>query len=126
MARRIATINASEPSPALARGEAELVVDGEHFRRIVVEGICQAKVSVDIATADFKAMLVPTGGRRAESIVAVLRRLAVGGVEVRLLVTAGEPLIAVVQAQERPHEHEGRDGGRLAERPQMALMSAPL
>ena len=100
MARRIATINALEPSPALARGEAELVVDGEHFRRIVVEGICQAKVSVDIATADFKAMLVPTGGRRAESIVAVLRRLAVGGVEVRLL-HAGVPSGPALQELKR-------------------------
>ena len=100
MARRIATINASEPSPALARGEAELVVDGEHFRRIVVEGICRAKVSVDIATADFKAMLVPTGGRRAESIVAVLRRLAVGGVEVRLL-HAGVPSGPALQELKR-------------------------
>jgi phosphatidylserine/phosphatidylglycerophosphate/cardiolipin synthase-like enzyme len=93
MGIRIGTV-ASEPSSALARGEAELVVDGEHFRRIVVEGICAAKVSVDIATADFKAMLVPTGGggrgRRAESIVAVLRRLAIRGVEVRLL-HAGVP-----------------------------------
>jgi phosphatidylserine/phosphatidylglycerophosphate/cardiolipin synthase-like enzyme len=93
MGLRIGTVLNPSPAPTTgARGEAELVVDGEHFRRIVVEGICAAKVSVDIATADFKAMLVPTGGRgrRAESIVAVLRRLAVGGVEVRLL-HAGVP-----------------------------------
>ena len=79
-----------------ASGEAELVVDGEHFQRIVVEGICAAKVSVDIATADFKAMLVPTGGqRRAESIVAILRKLARGGVEIRLL-HAGVPSSAAL------------------------------
>src|SRR5437762_8791205 len=65
-------------------GEAELVVDGEHFERIVLEGICGAKVSVDIATADFKAMLVPRDGRRrAESIVSILRKLANKGVEIR-------------------------------------------
>jgi phosphatidylserine/phosphatidylglycerophosphate/cardiolipin synthase-like enzyme len=90
-----------EPSPtsarAAARGEAELVVDGDHFQRIVLDGICTAKVSVDIATADFKAMLVPTGGRgrRAESIVAVLRKLADKGVEIRLL-HAGVPSSAAL------------------------------
>jgi phosphatidylserine/phosphatidylglycerophosphate/cardiolipin synthase-like enzyme len=84
-----------------ARGEAELVVDGEHFQRIVLEGICTAKVSVDIATADFKAMLVPAGGgsggrgRRAESIVTVLRKLADKGVEIRLL-HAGVPSSAAL------------------------------
>src|SRR2546430_494927 len=83
-------------SPTAARGEAELVVDGEHFQRIVLEGICTARVSVDIATADFKAMLVPTGGRRrAESIVSVLRKLAVKGVEIRLL-HAGVPSSAAL------------------------------
>ena len=80
-----------------ARGEAELVVDGEHFGRIVLEGICTAKVSVDIATADFKAMLVPVSGRgrRAESIVTVLRKLAERGVEIRLL-HAGVPSSAAL------------------------------
>jgi len=83
-------------SASTARGEAELVVDGEHFQRIVLEGICRARVSVDIATADFKAMLVPTGGRRrAESIVSVLRKLAVKGVEIRLL-HAGVPSSAAL------------------------------
>src|SRR5690242_19228896 len=77
--------------------ETELVVDGAHFQRIVLEGICTAKVSVDIATADFKAMLVPTGGRgrRAESIVTVLRKLADKGVEIRLL-HAGVPSSAAL------------------------------
>jgi phosphatidylserine/phosphatidylglycerophosphate/cardiolipin synthase-like enzyme len=83
------------PRPA-AQGQAELVIDGDHFQKIVVEGICAAKVSVDIATADFKAMLVPTGGRRtAESIVTVLRKLAKKGVEIRLL-HAGVPSSAAL------------------------------
>jgi phosphatidylserine/phosphatidylglycerophosphate/cardiolipin synthase-like enzyme len=80
----------------MARGEVELVVDGEHFEKIVLEGICEAKLSVEIATADFKAMLVPTGARRqAESIVAVLRKLAAKGVEIRLL-HAGVPSSAAL------------------------------
>ena len=77
------------PPPA---GPAELVVDAEHHRRVVVEGILKATVSLDIATADFKAMLVPQAGsaRRAVSIVEVFRRLADRGVEIRLL-HAGTP-----------------------------------
>ena len=86
----------SKRSASAPRGDVELVVDGEHFQRIVLEGICTARVSVDIATADFKAMLVPTGGRRrAESIVSVLRKLAVKGVEIRLL-HAGVPSSAAL------------------------------
>jgi phosphatidylserine/phosphatidylglycerophosphate/cardiolipin synthase-like enzyme len=72
-----------------------LVVDGEHYRRIICQGLLAATVSVDIATADFKAMLVPDAPgnptrRQAPSIVRVLRDLARRGVEVRLL-HAGTP-----------------------------------
>src|SRR5688572_3481821 len=78
-------------------GAAELVVDAQHFRRIVIEGILRAKTSLDISTADFKAMLVPeVGSRRAVSIVQVLRRLANGGVEIRLL-HAGTPSAAALR-----------------------------
>jgi phosphatidylserine/phosphatidylglycerophosphate/cardiolipin synthase-like enzyme len=53
-------------------------------------------VSIDIATADFKAMLVPSPGRRhAESIVVILRKLAARGVEIRLL-HAGVPSSAAL------------------------------
>lgn len=77
--------------PIAAAGTGELVVDGEHFHRIVREGILKAAISVDISTADFKAMLVPTpGSRRARSIVQVFRTLADKGVEIRLL-HAGTP-----------------------------------
>src|SRR5215212_5956342 len=73
------------------RGEAELGVNEEHFPRIILDGICRAQGSVDIMTADLKAMLVPDGvSRRARSIVQVLRSLALKGVEVRLL-HAGVP-----------------------------------
>jgi phosphatidylserine/phosphatidylglycerophosphate/cardiolipin synthase-like enzyme len=77
-------------------GSASLVVDSDHFRRIVLEGMLQAKVSLDIMTADFKAMLVPDGvSRRAKSIVEIFRKLAEAGVEVRLL-HAGTPSAAAL------------------------------
>ena len=72
-------------------GKCELVADSAHFHRVVRDGILTAKLSLDIATADFKAMLVPEPGtRRAPSIVEVLRRLASRGAEIRLL-HAGTP-----------------------------------
>jgi phosphatidylserine/phosphatidylglycerophosphate/cardiolipin synthase-like enzyme len=88
----------------LPAGQCELVVDAEHFQRVVKYGMARAKVSLDVMTADFKAMLVPTGrkgraggGRRgsAESIVAVFRRLAERGVELRIL-HAGTPSSAAL------------------------------
>jgi len=73
------------------RGECELVVNGEHFQKIVKAGIMRASVSLDILTADFKAMLVPKGrGRGAESSVKIFRRLAERGVEIRIM-HAGTP-----------------------------------
>jgi phosphatidylserine/phosphatidylglycerophosphate/cardiolipin synthase-like enzyme len=73
--------------PAAVSGTVELVIDAQHFHRIVREGILKATISVDIATADFKAMLIPEigGSRRAKSIVQVFRNLAQRGVEIRLL-----------------------------------------
>jgi phosphatidylserine/phosphatidylglycerophosphate/cardiolipin synthase-like enzyme len=68
------------------RGEVELVVDSRHFQRVVRDGMLKARTSLDIATADFKSMLVPSAARRrARSILDVLRNLAGKGVEVRLL-----------------------------------------
>ena len=82
-------------------GGAELVVDGEHFTRIVRQGILAAKTSLDILTADFKAMLVPEPvTRRARSIVEVFRRLADRGVEIRLL-HAGTPSSAALHELRR-------------------------
>lgn len=73
------------------RGEVELIYDKEHFSQVVRDGMLKAKTSITIATADFKAMMVPVGtGRRSESIVSVLHRLADKGVETRLL-HAGVP-----------------------------------
>jgi phosphatidylserine/phosphatidylglycerophosphate/cardiolipin synthase-like enzyme len=88
---RLQTIDLTHPKTA-PLGSAELVVDAQHHRRVVVEGILRATVSLDIATADFKAMLVPSRGARgrAASIVQVFRQLAAGGVEIRLL-HAGTP-----------------------------------
>src|SRR5437016_11279198 len=86
-ARTVELLAAKSPP----KGAAELVVDAEHHRRVVIEGILRATVSLDIATADFKAMLVPTRrGGAAPSIVEVFRGLAARGVEIRLL-HAGTP-----------------------------------
>jgi phosphatidylserine/phosphatidylglycerophosphate/cardiolipin synthase-like enzyme len=79
-----------------AQGIADLVVNAEHFRKIVLDGICKASVSVDIMTADFKAMLVPDGlSNRARSIVEIFRNLANKSVEIRLL-HAGIPSSAAL------------------------------
>lgn len=86
---------------AVASGQCALVADGQHFYRIVRDGILKAKVSLDIATADFKAMLVPEAGLgRADSIVEVFRRLAARGIEVRLL-HAGTPSSAALRELKR-------------------------
>lgn len=82
-------------------GQAQLVLNAQHFHRIVRGGICQAKTSIDIMTADFKAMLVPDGvSRRAISIVEVFRRLANKGVEIRIL-HAGTPSAPALQELKR-------------------------
>ena len=72
------------PQPATTTGsqlrlpsDVQLVMDGDHFERVVVSGILKSRVSLDIRTADFKAMLVPTAGsRRAKSIVEIFCDLA--------------------------------------------------
>jgi len=92
-----------EPA-ATPTGSVELVVDREHLERIVLGDLRAAAVSIDIATADFKAMLVPTGraDRRADSIVALLRARAREGVEVRIL-HAGVPSTAArAELHDRP------------------------
>jgi phosphatidylserine/phosphatidylglycerophosphate/cardiolipin synthase-like enzyme len=79
--------------PVQPSGAVRLIIDAEHHRQVVVQGILAARISVDIATADFKAMLVPARrGRsgRAASIVEIFRQLADRGVEIRLL-HAGTP-----------------------------------
>lgn len=88
-----------------ARGEVELIADEEHLPRVVQAGLLSAKVSLEIATADFKAMLVPerggSGRRRAPSVVDHLLRLASRGVEVRLLhagVPSGAALVELKKA----------------------------
>ncbi len=72
-------------------GLVELVADAEHFQRVVREGMLKAAVSLDLMTADLKAMLVPRpGSREAPSVIQHLVRLARRGVEVRVL-HAGVP-----------------------------------
>ena len=84
------------PAPSTA-SDCTLVLNADHFHRIVREGILQAGTSVDIMTADFKAMLVPEPvTRSAPSIVTHFRRLADRGVEIRLL-HAGVPSSAALR-----------------------------
>jgi phosphatidylserine/phosphatidylglycerophosphate/cardiolipin synthase-like enzyme len=85
-----------------ARGDVELIAGPAHFHRVVRDGICRAKVSIDIMTADFKAMLVPQSGvsSRARSIVEIFRALASRGVEIRLL-HAGVPSSAALREMKR-------------------------
>lgn len=81
-------------------GHVELIADGDHFGRIVRDGLLRARTSLDVMTADFKAMLIPDAGgrsaRRAPSVVGHLRKLAAKGVEVRLL-HAGTPSSAALR-----------------------------
>jgi phosphatidylserine/phosphatidylglycerophosphate/cardiolipin synthase-like enzyme len=88
--------------PRSVRGEVELIVDQQHLSRVAIDGILRAQVSIDIATADLKAMLVPTtpGARQAPSILDHLGRLASRGVEVRLL-HAGVPSSAALEELRR-------------------------
>jgi phosphatidylserine/phosphatidylglycerophosphate/cardiolipin synthase-like enzyme len=98
---RLRIIEPSWNSAPVARGECQLVVDGGHFQTIIREGVMKARVSIDIMTADFKAMLVPDGRtRRAPSVVTIFRRLAEKGVEIRLL-HAGVPSSAALQELRR-------------------------
>ncbi len=86
-----------------ASGSASLVIDSDHFDAVVRNGILKARVSIDIMTADFKAMLVPDPSRsskRARSIVEIFRSLADRGVEIRLL-HAGVPSSAALRELKR-------------------------
>lgn len=94
-------VRAASPAGHSPCGVVELVADGEHFTRIVRQGILTARTSLEILTADFKAMLVPEPvTRRARSIVEVFRRLAERGVEIRLL-HAGTPSSAALHELRR-------------------------
>ena len=96
-------LHSTRPRPlAAVAPDVQLIIDGQHFDRIITHGLLKARVGLDIMTADFKAMLIPTGprgtfssGPRAQSIVHHLRRLADRGVEIRLL-HAGVPSSAAL------------------------------
>ncbi len=92
-------------------GTVELVHGREHFERVVLGGMLRASVSLDIATADFKAMMVPVGKnqRGAESIVSHLVKLADKGVEIRLL-HAGVPSEPTLRVLRQFHRRVGGEG----------------
>src|SRR5690606_14813048 len=83
---------------AVPRGECELVVGAEHLQRVVREGMAGAKVSLDVMTADLKAMLVPggPGGGEAPSVISLFRNLARRGIEVRVM-HSGVPSSAALE-----------------------------
>jgi len=117
------------PSRPISLGQAELIADSEHLRRVVYDGMLRAEVSLDIMTADFKAMLVPPPGispsgaggargrgRNAPSIVSHLVKLAQKGVEVRLL-HAGVPSgPALKELKKRMPTLEGSGGSLIIRR----------
>lgn len=81
----------------MRRGAVELVMGVRHLEQVVQEGIRLAGADLALATADLKAMLVPgPRGGRARSLLALLRELAEGGVEVRLL-HSGHPSRAALE-----------------------------
>ena len=106
-----------------ARGQVELIANEEHLQRVVIDGMLKASVSLDIMTADCKAMLVPpqgvSGGGRgrnsggAPSIVHHLVKLAQKGVEVRLMhsgVPSGPALRELKKLLPTPGSSGGKGG----------------
>jgi len=98
--------------PSAPTGSVELVADGQHLRRVIYDGILKARYSVDIATADFKAVLVPDPGKtnrrgRPPSILEHLVRIAQRGVEVRVL-HAGVPSGPAIQELKKLQPSHGR------------------
>lgn len=66
--------------------DLELLIGGQHYDRVVRDGILRARVSLDIATADFKAMFLrEENGRGGQSVIEELKNLAGKGVEIRIL-----------------------------------------
>lgn len=94
------------------RGEAELIFDRDHLQRVVIDGMLKAEASLEITTADLKAMLVPASSsvRSAPSIVNHLCRLAERGVEIRLL-HAGIPSSAAIAELRKLNKRKGGRGG---------------
>ncbi|MEM1444584.1 MAG: phospholipase D family protein [Planctomycetota bacterium] len=92
MSARLHDLESMTTTNAAPRGECELVADAQHLDRVVRRGILEAKVSVDLMTADFKAMLIPASpkDRSAPSIVSHLLKMAQRGIEIRVL-HAGVP-----------------------------------
>ena len=76
--------------PPAASGQAQLVTGPEHLRRVIQQGVLAARVSIDLATADLKAVMVPDGHGGTRSILRLLRQRAERGIEVRVL-HAGVP-----------------------------------
>ena len=78
-------------------GRCELVMNEQHLDAVVRRALKTVRVSLDIMTADLKAMLIPEGrGRNAKSIIDAFYKLASKGIEVRVL-HGGVPSSAALQ-----------------------------
>lgn len=100
-------------------GPCDLVLNEKHFAQVVRDGMARAEVSLDIMTADFKAMLVPLasnrrGSGKARSIIDLFRKLAAKGVEIRLLhagTPSGPALLELKKAAKAGALEAGAPGG---------------
>jgi phosphatidylserine/phosphatidylglycerophosphate/cardiolipin synthase-like enzyme len=112
--QRPATIPAVSPwqtASSLADGQASetvrMIADGEHYQQVILQGIARAEVSVWIASANLKEVMIePPLGTVARargqyiSITERLAELARAGVEIRILHASG-PSRALARALAR-------------------------
>jgi phosphatidylserine/phosphatidylglycerophosphate/cardiolipin synthase-like enzyme len=105
---------------------AELVADADHYTKVVLKMIAQAKVSLWIATANVKEMRIeaPIGTRarargRFMSILETLDGLSAAGVELRLL-HGGVPS-RFFRAELRKHPRLARGGLAMRQCPRVHL-----
>lgn len=93
-------------------GRCELVMNAQHLDSVVRRALQTVRVSLDVMTADLKAMLVPDNGpasgrnRGAQSIIEAFRKLADRGVEVRVL-HGGVPSSAALAEMRKIRRRKG-------------------
>ena len=62
-----------------------LITDGEHYQRIVIDGILKAVSRIWIATANVKDLHIIGGGRRSLPLLSHFEKLQRAGVSIRIL-----------------------------------------
>ncbi|MCK5784974.1 MAG: phospholipase D family protein [Candidatus Sabulitectum sp.] len=63
----------------------KLITDGEHYSRVVEQGILKARKRIWIATANVKNLHVPGGNRRSLPLLRHFEKLQREGVSIRIL-----------------------------------------